>query len=862
MSTIGSVHDDNESSTTTANISGTITVNSETQADSDVNDVLASYFPNDSIGQAQQLKNPVSLGGFVATQNSVSFGRLGNGGSDVQDYYAISLVAQQTVYVFPGDDVSDGGINSICKNFDTKILGLCVALEDVVGNTANFTADISNTGFVTITPQNSGNYYLRVQAEQGARNYMIATGLPSTNIASIASSVDKMSVDDNFIPGEVIVKFKSNFFGAASVTSHSLASAVGLEARAGAPGRSMLMSLGNAGNRPMTFNALGITGIPKNANSELQIKQDTIAVVRALRRRADVEYAALNYIRQPLLEPDDRYYGLQWHYPQINLPLAWNSTTGNANVTVAVIDSGVLLNHPDLQGQLVSGYDFISSIDSSADGDGIDPNPDDPGDSDGITPSSFHGTHVAGTIAAASDNGTGVAGIGWNVKVMPLRVCGTLGCSDYDIQQALRYAAGLDNDSNTVPARPADIINLSLGAPTTTTVPPPAYVAVRNAGVIVVAAAGNESSNQMFAPAAYDGVVSVSAVDYDGNLAYYSNRGSTIDVAAPGGDITANLNGDSYPDGILSTVGSDQSGTVEYGYGFYQGTSMAAPHVAGVAALMKSVKADMTPAEFDQWLSAGELTQDLGAAGRDDFYGYGLIDAAKAVAIASNNPITTVLPPGVILNANPDGLVFSSNVSSLTFEITNGGQDPLTVSSFSNDSGGWLTVTEISVDANGVGTYSASVDRSQLGGLSTASAVITFLSDATNSPSQIPVVVYMQQIASDAGFHYVLLYNIDRDMFVAQNAINIVNGQYRYAFNGVPAGNYFIVAGNDSNSDDRICSKAEACGAYATLGNLTKIVVSASSTNLSGLNFATGFNPFISEIQTVLTSERDKTLLP
>ncbi|WP_455221313.1 S8 family peptidase [Kaarinaea lacus] len=860
FTTLGSVHDDKESSTNTVNISGTISVNSETQVDSDVNDPFAPYISNDSIAQAQLLKNPVTVGGFVATSNSVSFGRLGNGGSDVLDYYSISLVAQQPVYFFPGDDISVGGGTSTCKNFDVQILGLCVALEDAAGNAVSFVEDTSNTSFITITPQSSGNYYLRVQAEQGARNYMVATGLPSTNITSQVSSGDKLSIEDNFIPGEVIVKFRSNFFTTASVTSRSLANSVGLIAKAGAPGRSMLMSLGDVGNRTMTFNTLGVVAVPQHSDAEAQLKQDTIEVVKVLRQRADVEYAALNYIRQPLLEPNDRYYGLQWHYPQINLPLAWERTTGNANVTVAVIDSGVL-NHPDLQSSLVQGYDFISSIDNSADGDGIDSDPTDPGDTDGVTPSSFHGTHVAGTIAAVSNNTTGVAGVTWNVKVMPLRVCGTLGCSDYDIQQALRYAAGLSNDSGTVPAQPADVINLSLGAPTTSTVAPPAYVAVRNAGVIVVAAAGNESSSELFAPAAYDGVVSVSAVDFDGNLAFYSNTGSTIDVAAPGGDITANLNGDTYPDGILSTVGSDQSGTLELGYGFYQGTSMAAPHVAGVAALMKSVNSGLTPDQFDQWLQGGELTQDLGVAGRDDLYGYGLIDAAKAVAIADGTPIIPELPPGITMNVNPDGLIFTSNVSNLTFEVSDGGQDPLTVGSFTNDSSGWLTVTAVSVDANGVGTYSATVDRTQLGGLATASAVITFQSDATNSPSQIPVVVYTQEITSDAGFHYVLLYDIDRNMVVGQDEVGIVNGQYQYSFPSVPIGNYFIVAGNDSNSDDSICSRGEACGAYATLGNVTKIVVNINSRDLTGINFATGFNPFISEIQGLLSSDREKVLL-
>jgi serine protease len=866
MTTIGSVHDDQETTTHTVNISGSISVNSQTQVDSDVNDPFAPYDANDSIAQAQALKNPVTLGGFVGVANSVSFGRLGSvsGESDVLDYYKISLVAQQKVYFFPGDEVGSIGVASTCNGFDARINNFCVALEDANGDAALFSASQDSQNYLTITPQNTGNYYLRVQAEQNAANYVIATGLPSANLAPVAVSSGGMRVEENFVPGEVIVKFRNNFFSTASATRQSLAASVGLTAKAGAPGRSMLMSLGSGNNRVTTFGVLGIVSRAQHADPDLQLKQDTIEVVKALRQRADVEYAALNYIRQPLREPGDIYYPLQWQYPLMNLPMAWDMTTAGQGVTVAVIDSGIL-NHPDLQASLVSGYDFVSGIDNSADGDGIDNDPTDPGDSDGVTPSSFHGTHVAGTVSAVTDNGSGVAGVGWNVvKVMPLRVCGTLGCSDYDVQQALLYASGLPNDSGTVPAQVADVVNLSLGAPTASTVAPPAYVAARSAGVIVVAASGNEGSTELFAPAAYNGVVSVSAVDFEGNIAYYSNRGSTIDIAAPGGDITANLNGDTYPDGILSTVGSDQSGVIEMGYGFYQGTSMAAPHVAGVAALMKSVNADLTPDQFDQWLQSGELTQDVGPAGRDDLYGYGLIDAEKAVAIASNTSVNQDPPPDPTINISPDALVFSVTTNSLQFEIASIGQQALVVSSpVTNDSGGWLTVIESSVDVNGVGTYTATVDRSQLTGLATASAVITINSNDPASPStSIPVMVYNQEIASDAGVHYVLLINLDLGRAVDMDDVSIAGGQYRYAFSGVPPGNYIIVAGNDSDSDDRICGGGEACGAYTTLGDVTPIVISASSGNMSSINFATSFNPFFSEIQGLLDAAREKVLLP
>ena len=216
---------------------------------------------------------------------------------------------------------------------------------------------------------------------------------------------------------------------------------------------------------------------------------------------------------------------------------------------------------------------------NAGDGGGIDPNPNDPGTSG--QRSVFHGTHVAGTIGAASNNGQGVAGVGWNVRLMPLRVCGTLGCSVFDQIEAMRYAAGLSNSSGRVANPRADIINMSLGGPGFSVAAQNAVNAVRAAGVIVVAAAGNDASSQALYPASYNGVVSVSAVGPNRSITSYSSFGSAIDVAAPGGNLTSDLNGDGYGDGVLSPHADDSSGRLEYEYLFLEGTSMAAPHVAG-----------------------------------------------------------------------------------------------------------------------------------------------------------------------------------------------------------------------------------------------------------------------------------------
>ncbi len=339
---------------------------------------------------------------------------------------------------------------------------------------------------------------------------------------------------------------------------------------------------------------------------ESRRKLETLRLIKQLNANPDVEYAEPNYIRRPLFTPSDPYYQYQLHYPQIRLPQAWDITTGAASVIVAVVDTGVFLAHQDLAGQLVSGYDFISDGANANDGDGIDSNPDDPGDST-VGNSSWHGTHVAGTIAATSNNSIGVAGIAPGARIMPLRALGKQGGTDYDIDQALRFAAGLLNDSMTVPTQAADIINLSIGGAGFSQIVQDLYNDLHSQGIIVVAAAGNENSSVPSYPATYDNVVSVSAVDYQNQRAPYSNFGTSVDVAAPGGDASVDRDGNGYPDGVMSTLVDDSTGTRANSYAFYQGTSMAAPHVAGVAALMKSVNPALTASDFDafliEWLS-------------------------------------------------------------------------------------------------------------------------------------------------------------------------------------------------------------------------------------------------------------------
>jgi len=328
-----------------------------------------------------------------------------------------------------------------------------------------------------------------------------------------------------------------------------------------------------------------------------EARDHTLAAVKTLSARADVAYAQPNYIFQVTAIPNDSGYPKQWHYfdngsgPNqapggINLPAAWKSNQGSSAVVVAVIDTGILLAHEDISASpnLISGYDMISDPAIANDGDGRDGDPTDSGDAisadecyagSPALPSSWHGTHVAGTVGVGkTNNKLGVAGINWNVKLQPVRVLGKCGGTMVDINDAIRWAAGLPVPGVPANPTPAKVINLSLGGASACSASPATQSAINDAvgrGVTVVAAAGNEASDaSQFIPASCNGVITVAASDRLGNLAVrYSNYGARVDILAPGGDVRQDSDSDGNPDGILSMV--------EGGYAFYNGTSMATP---------------------------------------------------------------------------------------------------------------------------------------------------------------------------------------------------------------------------------------------------------------------------------------------
>lgn len=374
----------------------------------------------------------------------------------------------------------------------------------------------------------------------------------------------------------------------------------------------------------------------------------TVAEMVALySQQSIVQYAEPNYIRRITWSPNDPAYSYQWHFEQIDLEGAWDQDTTSPNyggdpcIVVAVIDTGVAY---ETYGSYVQASDLASTNfwTNSSETAGNATDDDSNGYVDDIhgwdfinsdahpNDDNWHGTHVTGTIAQSTNNGTGVAGIAFNTTIMPIKVLDADGNgTDAQVADGIYYAA--DNG--------AEIINMSLGGAGSSDTLQNAVAYASNAGVTIIAAMGNDGNTVINYPAGYnDYVIAVGATRYDQTRPSYGSYGSHMDIAAPGGDLTVNQNGDAYVDGVLQQTFATEKDPSTFSYPFFQGTSMATPHVAGVAALILAKNPAWTPAQVRHTLQS--TAADTGSEGRDDEYGWGLLDASSAVG-ASLPPATS-----------------------------------------------------------------------------------------------------------------------------------------------------------------------------------------------------------------------------
>ena len=406
-------------------------------------------------------------------------------------------------------------------------------------------------------------------------------------------------------------------------------------------------------------------------------------LMRQIAANPNVEYVQIDRVMTHMLTPNDTNYSQQWGYQDadagIRANTAWDVANGSG-IIVAVLDTGYV-THSDLAANIVAGYDFITNTTTAGDGNGRDSNPADPGDYYGGNPSSWHGTHVAGTVAAVTNNAKGVAGTAWGAKVMPVRVLGRGGGSTSDIADAIIWASGgtVSGVPTLSAANAADVINMSLGGGGSCDATTQAAInSAVSRGTTVVVAAGNSNANASgFTPASCNNVVNVASVTSASARSSFSNYGTLIDVSAPGS-------------GILSTLNAGTAGPGAESYASYNGTSMASPHVAGAVALVQSRRLALglpmyTPAQVEAQLKATAYALAGACSGG---CGAGIINARALVDAAGG---TTPPPPTGTTYTNTADYTISDNVTV---------DSPITVSGRSGNA-----PSNASVSVNIVHTY-------------------------------------------------------------------------------------------------------------------------------------------------------------
>jgi thermitase len=437
---------------------------------------------------------------------------------------------------------------------------------------------------------------------------------------------------------------------------------------------------------------------------ELQVLRVAVAegheqtMVDTLAQDPRVEYAELDYAVHATIIPDDTSYGLQWGPQKIQAPAAWDVTTGTSDIIIAVVDTGVDLNHPDLNDKIVPGWDYIDDDAYAQDGHG-------------------HGTHVAGIAAAETNNSLGVAGISWGARIMPIRVLDKNGDGYYsDVAKGVRYACN----------HGAQIINLSLGGSTPSSTLEDALEKVYGDGCLVTAAAGNDGERGIDYPARYPQTMAVAATTQSDYRASFSDWGPEMDVAAPGVD-------------IYSTVWSPPN---NHTYSYKLGTSMSSPFVAGEAALIWSLCPQLTNIEVRSIIESTAI--DRGPAGWDVYYGWGRINASAAVQAATPSPILAVSTEEMLFLADattgpwPQRLLVYNEAPCGSLDWSAG------------DDAGWLDETpdEGEASASDPGESEVSVSKGGLTQGQTYTATLT-VSSSTPGVQQSPQLVAVKFVYSD-----------------------------------------------------------------------------------------------------------------
>ncbi|WBU40197.1 MULTISPECIES: S8 family serine peptidase [Marinobacter] len=796
-------------------LSGVISIESGSRIDQDTMDQLRFTDASPASG-AQTLPASFVLAGFVSSRNGsypLLNGQLFSYAADPVDTYTVPMGPGETVILrnFGGRDgvaelelrVSGNGETPQPEQTSPETPSVSIRLDDTAAE-ANYTVEVSVTG-------------------DGPARYVL--------VKAADTQLDSLSLDwpdHQFLPQQAIVTLDSS-----------------------APGAMSSMAAGTANAERHLGGADWLMRMPAQASSRAvsatQIQAETLSWITQLRQMPGVKDAVPNYQMSSMQSSpvDEPLYRLQWHYDLVNGPGAWQlAPDGGEGVSVAVLDSGLFSPngttawHPDLDRNISKSNlrDFVDNDDY----------PEDPGSSVGA--SVFHGTHVAGTVAAVV-NGDGIGGVAFGTEIVPVRVLGEGGTgSSQDLLNAIKWVTGQDDNGTGGPL--AEVVNLSLGGLPFDGVLERAIQYGVDRGMIFIGAAGNSATSTKSYPAAFTNVLAVSAVDAAGRLASYSNFGSWIDLAAPGGDASRDGNNDGRADLIWSTSAVGQAGQFVAGYTGLQGTSMATPHVSGVIALLKAQKDTLNYSEVRALLESGELTDYPGS--RNDQLGFGVLDAAKALQANLEGSVTILSPSPSQISLSNEG------VTSATVTLNQIGDGSIS-NVVLTENLVWLSSNQPTLE-NGRYVFNVSLVESEIEPDTAyrGDIRVTYDDDGTQRSLRIPVIAQLisDEQARNAGTHFVLLVDTtpDDDGFYwaeAQVAVEASNGSYGFRFeswdgeeprriNEVSPGDYFLVAGTDIDGDGIICQPGEACAEYPISG-LREVITIEEGQSLSDLRMTTSF---------------------
>ena len=813
------------------NIRGEVTLNGNLIIDSDVPNKAFSFLSNNQSSEAQPAFSPVTIIGYA-----------GEHISDEGEYTYDPL----DVFVL---NVEDTSIDiSLYQTNSSADLDIFVYDEADLSSPISFSANL--TSFESLSFNGSGIYYLVVDSDMSARGSKYAM--------VVAESAQESTTNTTMDTGEFLIKTKQD---SELTSNNSLKSQNQLRDvfKRIPQGDGIVKVKPDYEN---IENVLGKSFLKTKISNEFQLDAELVAEIRKvktlqqLRRKFPGYVIDLNHIYFPDADPEpfspDPFYDeYQWNLRQINTKEALNLVGQNTkDIVVAVLDSGAPTKDSfayQNSSFVDDGYDFVSDTDSSFDGDGIDDDPTDPDfqpvQSDGEIFGS-HGSHVATTISAKND-GNEINGLA--VKTLPLRVCGSDrsenggGCSSYDQLQAFYYLQGKNNDSGEVydatTFGDVEIINMSLGGGGNNQIICDEIVNLKNAGIFVVASAGNEGNSAIRFPASCEYAFSVSSTKYDEQLSTFSSFNDYVDIAAPGGQVSEDLDGNDIGDGILaySFKNSSHDGNDYKGLQVYNGTSMAAPHVSGYFGLIKYLDSDITFDELDLLLKSGQLTKDIGSPGKDDLFGYGLMDMHKGLNLLSTGVDFTSLAYPIL---SPGKVFMGYALEEKSFEITKVGNGDLEITSVEiQDINDVLTYEASDVDIDGFGTYKALINRTNLSDGSFISLIKFSFSNETYA--SIPVLYSSGNSKEKETVDQLWICAVnDDDEIIPCDVMQMERGVAAFRIREVPNDTYTQVFACTTLEDNLSFSDSGICGPGDLRGEYQGANFTVSGSDVTGINFS------------------------